>query len=470
MSGSEDRVRFVDLFAGIGGFHRAALRVLPDAFCELAVEWDAACRAVYEEAFPQTPLVGDVREITRFTLEDGGMRAATPAEIRSRVPDHDILFAGFPCQPFSKGGDQLGLVEQTQGTLFHEVLRIMDACRPQVVLLENVANLVHHDEGRTWAVIIENLRALDYSIDTDPLVLSPHHLTVRAGGAPQNRPRVYIVAADLRKGLKAPRNSDLVSGAFRKRAADWAISSVFKDRDQVALEVDAREQAWLEAWDDFVRLVPSDGLPGFPIWVDAWYGRMRAPVQRPGSGSSLRSTRSGGSTELAWWSEFVAKNRSFHAEHEALLDKWVRRHDVEAFPDSRRKFEWQARTFHPTRQGRTIRDLLIQLRPSGIRVKPPTYAPALVAMAQTPIVGTGKKWRRIGPSEAAALQGITDFRPWLRAMHRQHGVTPQVAYRQLGNAVNVGVAAFVLHRALDATIPSVLPARVLRHRTMRVAN
>jgi DNA (cytosine-5)-methyltransferase 1 len=78
------------------------------------------------------------------------------------------------------------------------------------------------------------------------------------------------------------------------------------------------------------------------------------------------------------------------------MEKWK----VADFPESRRKLEWQARRHHQKRSGRTLRDCLIQLRPSGIRVKAPTYTPALVAMAQTPIVGLGDTWRRIGPAEA----------------------------------------------------------------------
>lgn len=453
-------LRFVDLFAGIGSFHRAARRVLPDARCVLAVEWDAACQAVYAQAFPTTTLRGDVRKITRAILKNGKERDATITEIRKRVPAHDILFAGFPCQPFSKGGHQLGLSEKTQGTLFHDIVRIIDARRPRVVLLENVPNIVHHDEGRTWTTIVQILRGLDYSVDSDPLVLSPHHLKVRSGGAPQNRPRVYIVAVDRRRGLTSPHNAELVTAADRRRSTSrWRIASILHSTSLHGLAVEPRQRAWLEAWDEFVRLVPADSLPGFPIWVDAWYGKMSAPVQRAGSGSILRSKRNGEhSSELGWWAEFVAKNRAFHSKYRSVLDPWVKRHDVLSFPDSRRKFEWQAREVHPTRNGRTIRDLLVQLRPSGIRVKPPTYAPALVAAAQTPLVGNGRTWRPIGPAEAALLQGITDFSPWRRAMKQGQGVTQQVAYRQLGNAVNVGVAALVLRRTLEVTMPAVLRA------------
>ena len=443
-------VRFVDLFAGIGGFHRAATRVMEGSKCVLAVEWDRDCQKVYSAAFAETPLRGDVHDVLSIGADQ--RRPATAQEIldNNLIPPHDILFAGFPCQPFSKGGHQLGLEEQTQGTLFHEILRIVVARRPPLVVLENVANLVGHDEGRTWTTIVRALRDADYSVDENPLILSPREFNASAGGAPQNRPRVYVVAVDERRGLTAPSNAALVRRSDLRDGKPWSITGIFKHSHTSETSLDARETEWLEAWDDFVKIVEDDALPGFPIWMDAWYGRMRRPGRRAGSGATLRANRTGDrEIDARWWHDFIAKNERFYARHRKTLDAWVTRWGVDRFPESRRKFEWQARRHHPSRDGRTIRDCLVQLRPSGIRVKPPTYAPALVAMAQTPVVGLGDSWRRIGPAEAAVLQGITDFRPWRRVMRKDPTFTAGAAYRQLGNAVNVGIAAYVLQRAIE---------------------
>ena len=444
-------LRFVDLFAGIGGFHHAALKVFPSAECVMAVEWDKDCQKVYSTAFPDTDLRGDIHEVLSIT-KNGETQAASAKEIRDHdlVPEHDILFAGFPCQPFSKGGAQKGMSEQTQGTLFHEIMRIVEARRPPLVILENVANLVGHDEGRTWDTIIESLRAANYAVDREPLLISPHQIKKARGGAPQNRPRVYIVAVDSTKGLKVPDNSNLLDTADWRTASSpaWNIETIFKGSDPEETQLDEKELNWLEAWDDFVKLVPADILPGFPIWFDAWFGEMRKPGRVEGSSSTLRAIRDeSAGDEPDWWRDFIAKNERFYRSHAALLDDWAAKWKVIDFPESRRKLEWQARRHHPTREDRTLRDCLIQFRPSGIRVKAPTYAPALVAMAQTPIVGLGDTWRRIGPAEAGVLQGFTNYRPWRKVMRNDPSFRAGAAYKQFGNAVNIGVAALVLQRA-----------------------
>jgi DNA (cytosine-5)-methyltransferase 1 len=143
---------------------------------------------------------------------------------------------------------------------------------------------------------------------------------------------------------------------------------------------------------------------------------------------------------------FIQKNQQFFDENKEVILAWMNKHGVRTnvFPPSRRKFEWQASTVHPTQKGRTIQDLLIQLRPSGIRVKPPTHLPALVAINQTTIMGpmllgrNDGKYRRITPKEAAILQGMHD----IDFGDQSDGLS----YKQLGNAVNVGVIKYLVER------------------------
>ncbi|MEN9918548.1 MAG: hypothetical protein RL662_984 [Bacteroidota bacterium] len=156
---------FVDLFAGIGGFHLAL-----DSFgakCVFASEWDKHAAATYLNNFGLAPQ-GDITQIEEH-----------------RIPAHDILCGGFPCQAFSVSGKQRGF-DDTRGTLFFDIARIVRQHQPKVLLLENVKNLAKHDGGKTLAVIANTLDTLGYDI---------YHqvLNTSCFGLPQNRERIYIV-------------------------------------------------------------------------------------------------------------------------------------------------------------------------------------------------------------------------------------------------------------------------------------
>lgn len=157
---------FADLFAGMGGFH-LALESL-GAQCVYASEWDKAAQDVYAVNFGVRP-DGDITKVDEAS-----------------IPDHDILCGGFPCQPYSISGKQLGF-EDARGTLFFDVCRIVKAKRPKIVFLENVKNLANHDEGRTMGVIREAFDGLGY--DLHAAVLNPVNY-----GMPTKRERIYLVA------------------------------------------------------------------------------------------------------------------------------------------------------------------------------------------------------------------------------------------------------------------------------------
>jgi len=171
------KFRFIDLFAGIGGM-RLAFEAAGGK-CVFASEWDRHAQKTYLSNFGDLP-EGDIRQI--------------PSE---RIPDHDILVAGFPCQPFSIAGvskkDSLGRAhgfrDETQGTLFFEVARIIRDKRPKAFLLENVKNLKTHDKGRTFNVIRSTLQNLGYSLHV--AILDGKHYV------PQRRERIFIVGFDM---------------------------------------------------------------------------------------------------------------------------------------------------------------------------------------------------------------------------------------------------------------------------------
>lgn len=161
-----ENYKFIDLFSGIGGFHLALSSY--GAECVFASEWDKYASNTYHKNFGIRP-DGD---ITKIEVD--------------KIPTHDILCGGFPCQAFSISGKQKGF-EDTRGTLFFDIARIVQHHQPKVLFLENVKNLLKHDGGNTLKTIIKTLKELNYSVFHQ--VLNSSHF-----GLPQNRERLYIVA------------------------------------------------------------------------------------------------------------------------------------------------------------------------------------------------------------------------------------------------------------------------------------
>ena len=168
---SSDIITFTDLFCGIGGFHYAACS--HGLRCVFASDIDVACQIQYERNFGFRPM-GDITEI-RADL----------------IPDHDILFAGFPCQPFSIIGERNGLTD-SRGTLFFEILRILEVKKPKAVILENVRNFSTFNKGQALMLVIRGLKDLGYDIEWK--IMNALHFSL-----PQKRERMIIVA--MLKGM-----------------------------------------------------------------------------------------------------------------------------------------------------------------------------------------------------------------------------------------------------------------------------
>lgn len=169
------KYKTIDLFAGIGGIRKA----FEGANFETvyANDFDKYCKITYDHNFPSLKL--DCKDI-RFVKT-------------AELPNYDVLLGGFPCQPFSIAGKKLGFMDDTRGTLFYEIVRIIKETRPKAILLENVKNLYSHDKGKTYQTI-ENIleNELDYKVTAK--VLNSKNF-----GVAQNRERIYIVA--FRKDL-----------------------------------------------------------------------------------------------------------------------------------------------------------------------------------------------------------------------------------------------------------------------------
>lgn len=374
------KFKYIDLFSGIGGFHQAMDQLGGE--CVFSSEIDKYAIETYKKNYN----IDANHNVLESDFED------------SRIPDHDVLCAGFPCQAFSKAGKRLGFDDETKGTLFFEVERILSNHKTKYIVLENVRNLVSHDHGNTWKTIYNHLKALGYRLTPKPIIISPHQL-----GIPQLRERVVIL------GIYDPDNADKdLDIHFDKgiKKDENNIYSILEDEPvDSKYYISEYEENVLTAWDEFYKGINRDVL-GFPVWAD--YFVKEADEMMPD-----------------WKKTFIRKNNELYNENKMFIDAWLNKYDnLKDFTPTHRKFEWQA--------GKSIKSIwegIVQFRPSGVRVKKPTCFPALVAIVQIPIIGERK--RRLTVREAARLQSFPDsFIP---------DDNDQQAYKQFGNAVNVEV-------------------------------
>ena len=402
--------KFVDLFAGIGGFH-GALSALGGE-CVYASEIDKAAARIYLRNWGIAP-EGDITLAANDTT--------------MKVPDHDVLVGGFPCQPFSKSGKQKGM-EEARGTLFWNIAKIIEIRKPKIVILENVRNIAGPRHAHEWEVIIQTLRELGYRVSSKPFVVSPHRIHPSFGGRPQVRERVFIAATRLNRFTEQLHEEPQLPSKEQFEAnwdsKKWKLAQdlpldTLTAKEKKVLKLSEAEIEWLDAWNEFLQIFRSNNHgknpPGFPIWVDEWTHTKNLKIS-PGTPK--------------WKENFLRKNSELYTANKKVLDTWLKKYDNLAhFPPSRRKFEWQAQ------DSKSIADTILHFRPSGIRAKKATYVPALVAITQTSIIGKHK--RRISVREAARLQGFPD---WFDFLDQRDGIS----YRQLGNAVNIGAVYNVI--------------------------
>ena len=384
------KFKFIDLFAGIGGFHQAMVKL--GGKCVFASEIDKNCIDTYKKNYG----IDANYDITKINPED--------------VPDHDVLCGGFPCQAFSKAGKQKGFAE-TRGTLFFYIEKILLAKKPKYIILENVRNLVSHDSGNTWKVIRKHLKDAGYRLTENPIIISPHQL-----GIPQLRERVVILGVYDPENVDSYLNIDL--GKLKEKD-DNSIDTILEtNNNEEKYKITKKEEQVLNAWDEFYKIIDLNVI-GFPIWADYFDGHIEDDYPD-------------------WKKEFIEKNHALYVLYKSKIDSWAKKWKIyEEFTPTQRKMEWQA--------GNRIKSLwegFIQFRPSGVRVKAPTCFPALVAMVQVPIVGKYK--RRLTIREAARLQSFPDtFIP---------DENDHQAYKQFGNAVNVNIIKFMAEKLFEEVI------------------
>lgn len=453
---------FVDLFAGLGGFHLAFNQLGRDkkfkTQCVFVSELKEDLRHLYSKNY----------NILYEKINSDITQLKTDEDILSLVPEHDILFAGFPCQPFSKAGKQQGFNdEEGRGVLFDYIVNIIKIRRPKYIFLENVSNLKTHDEGNTWKVIFDKLSkpicdgGLNYDIKEE--VLSPHEF-----GFPQYRKRIYIVGIDKEKGNLD--NFEFPKGENKK---DCNICNIIDKNPEEIVPIKPVYKYYLEIWQHFLNECQTRKaeLPHAPIWAmefgaDYPYTDKAPcflnPEQLCGKKGSLGKEIKGSCIEEClqylpnyarsnkvdvfpkWKQKFIKENRDFYERNKEWLDVWKEK--LDGWDNSFIKFEWNC----SESEEMNIEHKIVQFRPSGIRVKEPTYSPALTFMGnQIPIFpwieykksdGTIEKGRYMTVKEATSLQGMEEL--------SFEGLTKSRIYEALGNAVNVEVVKLIIEKII----------------------
>jgi len=259
-------ITFIDLFAGIGGFHLAFHNA--GAKCVFASEWDEHARQTYERNF---------RKIDDELFDSGNFVGDITQIDKASIPDFDILCGGFPCQPFSQAGHKLGF-DDARGTLFFDIAEIIALKRPKAIFLENVKHLLKHDDGKTFKTIQRILSdQLGYKIDHQIVKASDH-------GLPQHRPRIFIVGF---------RDHDVNFQFPLKRELMFTMSDVFEAHVSreigFTLRVGGKSSAIDDRrnWDGYWvngqvrRLTPREGkrMQGFPDDFEFPVSRVEAMKQ-----------------------------------------------------------------------------------------------------------------------------------------------------------------------------------------------
>lgn len=243
--------KFIDLFAGIGGFHMAFDKV--GAECVFASEWDVHARKTY---------IANFEKVSPKLFSSGNFAGDITKIDKKSIPDFDILTGGFPCQPFSQAGFKKGF-EDTRGTLFFDIAEIIKVKKPKAFFLENVRGLLNHNNGKTFEIIKKTI--------TEDLGYSFNFSIVRASdyGLPQHRPRLFMV------GFK---DKNIPFTFPEKKALKYTMSEVFDGKAEktigYTLRVGGKGSSINDRrnWDSYMvdgnvrRLSPKEGkrMQGFP--------------------------------------------------------------------------------------------------------------------------------------------------------------------------------------------------------------
>ena len=425
--------KFVDLFAGLGGFNYGLSRL--GGKCIFVSELNKNLRELYatNHNLESKYIFGDICKYKQF------------------VPDHDILTAGFPCQPFSIGGKQLGFDDEASGNCIFHTIDILRAKRPQYFIFENVGNMSRHNNGKTWQKIKDEVKSIGYCIrstadrvalrESEPLI-SPHLY-----GFPHKRERFFAVGSlDY-----LPKDPFPVATGQRPNLAAIIKNDCnhqYDHGDNTVINKQALSA--ISLWSKLIAYLPEKqfNLPSFPLWleeIDSSYPYItKTPfMEMVQNGYDILSIRYKLSklppyardeleTFHLWKIKLIDQNREWFEQFRSFIPpdiiQAIREHDY-----TYRKLEWNAK--NSGINSSNLWDYVLQLRPSGIRVSNVSYVPTIVSMnkSQRPIYGPAK--RHLSLFELKSTFGFPGD------MRLPDSV--EAACKALGNAVHADVAFLV---------------------------
>lgn len=406
-------MKFIDLFAGLGGFHKALSEMGME--CVFASEIDTNLQSIYQKNYGIKPR-GDIRLINA-----------------DEIPKHDILCAGFPCQPFSLAGNKKGTKCPSSGKLIDDVIRVAKKYRPDYIFLENVPNIITIDDGKFWKYIQLSLNNLGYSVEHK--IYSPTDFQI-----PQNRKRVFVIA-------KHNSVDSTIYWPSKTQKPDLLIEHFFKNVKNINVKlIEDKKKTVLCLWQEVVHhiksinshsIVATEFGATYPLmdmhkltlneirhYKGAWGQDLsKCKTWKEIFGLMPHYVDHQSRQPSNWLLSSIKHTRKLYQKHQDFLDS--KKQQFKILPQSWQKLQWQG---YRDIDMMDIWQHIIQFRASGIRIIKPKKIPSLIAMTPTQIPIIGSKNRYLTVQEAATLQGL-DTLKYLPTQTTK-------AFKALGNAVN----------------------------------
>lgn len=407
--------RFIDLFAGLGGFHTGFVK--SGYKCVFSCELESKLRELYKENYGIEPQ-GD---ITKINEKD--------------IPEHDVMCAGFPCQPFSLAGKKKGAECPSSGKLIDHVVRIAKYHQPQYIVLENVPNILTIAEGEFWNYMKTAFKNIGYKLEHK--IISPIDI-----GIPQNRKRVFIIGSKIEEERFSWPS---FSGAKKQTLFD------ILDKTCNSKPLEPKKIKQLAHWQSLLESLSLEKLssvslvaPEFGATYPLNFNSMTVKQMREYKGAygqPLKDCKTWKQIlELLpsycqkrrfvapWLKKSAEFSRKVYQKDKKIIDSWVK--GLDKTNNSWQVLEWRGRHFE-----HDIYTHIVQFRASGIRVLKPEVAPSLISMTATQIPIIPSQNRYISTYEAAKLQNLHGLSKFPESLSG--------SFKALGNAVNAKVVEMI---------------------------